>query len=321
MKRTSLVKKRRLKNNEVKELENKTNQKSSNKLTKSALALLLASAVVFPATTVLADETTSETPIIDLQTESNTDGDKGETPSILPGDFFYFSKILVEKIRLALTIDDVKEAKLVAEYATERLSEAEALFAKGNEEAALETMKKAIDNIEIADDQVTEETSGEIVEDETELGQVKDAVSQNIIALSAAMEKVKNPVAKAAIEKNIKKSYAKLAKKMEQREEKQQQKATKHNAERAADIDSNMETNTPETEEGVITPEEALPVTPQPSMKDTQPTALQEKKSTNQEIQQQMKEAKSVEKEKKAEMKQAVKELKQESKENNGKGN
>jgi hypothetical protein len=312
------VKKRRLKYNEVKELENQTNQKSLNKLTKGAIAMIIASTVVFPATNVLADETTSETPIIDLQADSNSDGDKEQIPSLLPGDFFYFSKILVEKIRLALTIDDVKEANLIAEFAAERLSEAEALFADGNEEAALETMKKAIDNIEIADDHVTnleESASGEVVEDDTELNQTKAAVSQNIIALTAAMEKVKNPVAKASLQKNIQKSYAKLAKKMEKREKKQQ-KITEYSAENAADIDLNMETSTPKVEEGVITPEVTLPITPQPSMKDTQQTAVQEKKSAKQEIQQEMKEAKSVGKEKKAEMKQVVKELKQESKGN-----
>ncbi|MDQ1004011.1 hypothetical protein QFZ28_004411 [Neobacillus niacini] len=299
-------------------MENQTNQKSLNKLTKGAIAMIIASAVVFPATNVFADETTSETPIIDLQADSHSDGDKEQIPSLLPGDFFYFSKILVEKIRLALTIDDVKEANLIAEYAAERLSEAEALFADGNEEAALETMKKAIDNIEIADDHVTnleESASGEIVENETELNQAKDAVSQNIIALTAAMEKVKNPVAKTSLQKNIQKSYAKFAKKMEKREKKQQ-KITEYSAENAADIDPKMETSTPEVEEGVATPEVTLPVTPQPSKKDTQQTAVQEKKSARQEIQQETKEAKSVGTEKKAEMKQAVKELKQESKGN-----
>ncbi len=104
--------------------------------------MILTSAVVFPATNVFADEITSETPIIELQADSSSNGEKGQTPSLLPGDFFYFSKILLEKIQLALTIDDVKEAKLIAEYAGERLSEAKALFADGNEEAAVEMMKK-----------------------------------------------------------------------------------------------------------------------------------------------------------------------------------
>lgn len=285
--------------------------------------MILASALVFPVN-VFADETTSETAVIDLQADSSSEGDKGETPSLLPGDFFYFSKILIEKIRLALTIDDVKEAKLIAEYAAERLSEAEALFVDGNEEAALETMKKAIDNIDIAEDQVTnaeEDDSGETVEDETELEQAKEAVSQNIIALTAAMEKVKNPAAKAALQKNIEKSYAKLAKKMEKREKKQQLKTNEYSPEESAaapGIVSNTETNTAEVEEGELTPEVTLPVTP--SMEDIQQTTVQEKKSAKQEIQQ-MKEEKAVGKEKKAEMKQAVKEMKQESKGNNGKGN
>jgi hypothetical protein len=302
----------------VKELKKQTNQKALNKITKGALAMILASAVVVPATNVFADEITSETAIIDLQADSSSNGDKGQTPSLLPGDFFYFSKILIEKIRLALTIDDVKEAKLIAEYGEERIREVEALFAEGNEEEAIETMKKAIDHIEIAEDHVTnveEEASGEIAVDETELEQAKDIVSQNIIALTAAMEKVENPVAKAAIQKNIEKSYAKLAKKMEKREKKQQQKSTEFTSKESAatpDLVPNIETSALEVEGGVITPEVTLPV---------QQTVVQEKKSAKQEIQQQMKEARAIGKEKKTEMKQASKEMKQDSKGNNGKGN
>lgn len=171
--------------------------------------MILAGTVAFPATNVFANETINETAIIDLQAKTVSTNETVESPSLLPGDFFYFTKILMEKIHLALTSDDVKEAKLVAEFATERLAEAEALFAEGNEQAALETMKTAIENIENADEQVSiidQEAAEEVVEDETELGEVKEVLSQNIIALTSAMEKVKNPVAKAALKKNIEKA-------------------------------------------------------------------------------------------------------------------
>ena len=42
---------------------------------------------------------------------------------------------------------------------------------------------------------------------------VEKMVSQNILSLQAAMEKVKNPVAKAALEKNTKKELCKTSKK------------------------------------------------------------------------------------------------------------
>ena len=301
----------------MKELEKQTDHKSLNKITKGALAIFLASTVVFPAANVFADETTSETAIIDLQEDSNSEIDKVETPSLLPGDFFYFSKILIEKIRLALTIDDVKEAKLIADYAAERLVEAEALFADGNEEAAVETMKKAIEDMESADDQIAaveDGSSDEMVDDNKEIGDVKEVASQNIIALTAAMKKVKNPVAKAALKKNIEKSYAKLAKKMEKREEKVQ-KVTKGNkleeSEAAPEIkvDSSSET---------ITPEVTVPAVPQPSKKEIHQSAVQEKKQEKQVILQNKKEAKAVATETKAEAKNSIMEKK---KENNGKGN
>ncbi|PAE31470.1 hypothetical protein CHI06_27840 [Bacillus sp. 7884-1] len=306
-----------LKNNEVNKLEKKTEYKSVNKITKGALAIILASTVVFPGANVFADETTSETAIIDLQEDSNSDSDKVETPSLLPGDFFYFSKILIEKIRLALTIDDIKEAKLIADYATERLEEAEALFVDGNEEAALETMKKAIENMESADDQVTavdDGASDEIVEENKEIGDVKEVLSQNIIALTAAMEKVKNPVAKAALQKNIEKRYAKVSKKME-KWEKKNEKMTKKN--KLEDTESAPETLVESGSEKVI-PEVTESVAPQSTKKEIHQSAVQDKKQAKQVILQNKQEEKAVAKEAKAESKNSIKEKK---KENNGKGN
>ncbi|WP_419888638.1 DUF5667 domain-containing protein [Neobacillus niacini] len=293
------------------------------KISKGAIAIIVTSAVVFPATNVFADETTSEPPIINLGADSSS-SDKEQTPLLLPGDFFYFSKLLLEKIHLALTFDDIKETKLMAEYAGERLAEAEALFTEGNEEEAVETMKIAMDHIDKAEEHVTyveEEASEEIVVDE--LKKAQDAVSQNIIALTVAMEKVKNPVAKAALQKNIEKSYAKLAKKMEKQEKKQQQKNSEYQNEESAatsELDPSMETTSPKREEE-ITPEVSSPVTTQPAMKEIQQTAVQETKSAKQELQPQRIEAREAVKEKKEEMKQAAREWKQHSKRNNDKGN
>jgi hypothetical protein len=184
-----------------------------------------------------------------------------EAPSLVPGDLFYFVKIALEKIRLAITIDDVKDAELLATYAAERLAEANVLFAEGNEAEALKVIEKALENLEgteavvnevtqaedvetnkEAEDQNTnkdgtETEKNEAVEDSTEVSavnttedtvgtaEVEELVSQNIIALTAAMEKVKNPTAKAALQKNIDKSYKKLAKKIAKLEEKQARKA------------------------------------------------------------------------------------------------
>ena len=245
------------------------------KIAKSTLAIVLAGSFAFsPALTFAAQETTNEENIekIDLQTFSSTEEKSTEeseadikteetsatvvegkenqlediqedVPSLVPGDFFYFTKIALEKIKLALTFNDVKEAELLATYATERLAEAEVLFSEGKEDAALETIKKALDHFEstetiIEDEKESDETSTDeeidhntstndraLVEDENKtedesLVEVEKMVSQNILSLQAAMEKVKNPVAKAALEKNIKKSYAKLEKKLAKLEEK-----------------------------------------------------------------------------------------------------
>ena len=184
-----------------------------------------------------------------MPAETSSESEKIETPSLVPGDFFYFTKILLEKIQLALTFDDVKEARLISQNMLPNgLQRRSGLFADGNEEAALETMTAAIEHMENADAIVEEQHAEnqddtmlmtgaleEVVEDDG-LGEVKSALSQNIIALTAAMEKVKNPKAKAALQKNIDKSYAKLAKKLEKLEEKQQKKKKELSVEESAII-------------------------------------------------------------------------------------
>jgi len=80
----------------------------------------------------------------------SVNADSEEKPSLLPGDFFYFIKSIYENIRLAVTVNDVKEAKLLAELAQERLAEAKALLEKGEQEKAEELLQKSIDTQEKA---------------------------------------------------------------------------------------------------------------------------------------------------------------------------
>ncbi|MBS4188976.1 hypothetical protein KHA94_01935 [Bacillus sp. FJAT-49705] len=245
------------------------------KIAKSTLALVIAGGFTFSTTIASAEENNQEKyESVDLQKltppSASTDvsakvdssnvkesliqqeeSDK-ETPSLVPGNFLYFAKITLEKIQLALTFDQEKEAELLAKFASERLAEADALFAKGKEDEAIKVIEKALENIENADniadenknpkqenedgktegasskdqnianndqsiDEVTVEDKGT---EEDAIDEINELISQNIIALKAAMEKVKNPVAKAALQKNIDKSYAKLAKKIEKLDKK-----------------------------------------------------------------------------------------------------
>ncbi|CAG9607088.1 DUF5667 domain-containing protein [Pseudoneobacillus rhizosphaerae] len=249
------------------------NQIEMNKIAKTALAMVLAGSFTFSSSVALANDTTSEqSQSVEAPTETSVKNDtvtltndvtvqakdetKVEAPKLVPGDFFYFAKLTLEKIRLMLTIDDVKEAALLATFASDRLAEAESLFKEGKEDLAVETIKKALEGMKVADSVVEEEkekekdtttvegekvttedqtkTDGQVVteptadkttdtvavledeptSDEKAVEEVKVILSQNIIALTAAMEKVKNPVAKAALQRNIEKSYAKLEKKL-----------------------------------------------------------------------------------------------------------
>lgn len=357
---------------------------------KSSLVVILATVLTFSTTTVFANEskeTVEEYDVVQLednlkndnvhvQTEvdkviDSVEAEEGttEVPTLLPGDFFYFAKIAIEKIKLAFTFDDVKQAELLATYTTARLAEIEVLLSEGKETMALETMEKALQYIEQIsehvegeaednNDSVVEEETGvngegatmeedatndeglveetenppteptedeQVIVDEGDEDQVDEDngsadtigqhVARNIIALQAAMERVKNPVAKAALQKNIDKSYAKLAKKMAKFEkwcahfeEDFEDEAIKGIIENGEDGVNESETlTTPQSEMDAVetTTKDGLPVVPAPT-------------ETNQQIKLQKKQAKQaeklVEKQVKAAQKETKRELKREEK-------
>jgi hypothetical protein len=256
--------------------KNRSGINMKNFIIKGSLITLLASSSVLTglATFAHAEGTTSTTEItesIDLQTNTDVQakddiegsfetGVKGSTDadvdsenseiSLLPGDFFYFFKVMIEKLQVSLTFDDKEKAILLAEFAAERIAEAEALLEQGNEELALDVIEKAVLTIQnseefgvavendasatteqetVVEEEATEENleETEIPVDEGETTREEDTsnedesveesddsleaeIAQNIIALTLAMEKVRNPVAKAALARNIERSLAKI---------------------------------------------------------------------------------------------------------------
>ncbi|MDC3417383.1 DUF5667 domain-containing protein [Aquibacillus salsiterrae] len=170
-----------------------------------------------------------------------------EEPSLLPGDFFYFAKIMLENIRSAFTFNDYAKAKLYADFAAERIAEANALIAEGETDKAQELLKEAIQRqeeanetsssnegdeqaqdtalrVEMPDQEVTTSEDVEIsdeAEDSDDQAEVEEVdeldnrFANNIDSLLLVLEKIDNPKARAAIAKNIQKSFAKLDKKME----------------------------------------------------------------------------------------------------------
>lgn len=258
-------------------MKNCISQKELNKMVKGALALVLAGTFTFSATRAFAEETTSQTDqfqTVDLQTSVDTEAnsvnqnaDTKEAPSLLPGDFFYFAKIALEKIKLALSLDKVKDAQLLTDYASERLAEAQALFDSGDQKTAIEMINQAMEDMNNAEkivelqkqsEQVSDQANEDSQEAESEtsnsdeankddeqistdqkndetqvtedhdVNKVDATQSQNIVALTAAMEKVKNPVAKEALQKNINKSYAKLARKLDKLKAREAKHKNKH---------------------------------------------------------------------------------------------
>jgi hypothetical protein len=145
---------------------------------------------------------------------------KTEHPSLLPGEFFYFVKSMVEKIQLALTTDDVKEAALLAGFAQERVAEANALIELGKDDKAKKSLKASIETQQLAVDMAEEAASKEVSKESKDKDkadkviEIKAELQQNLLALSAAIERIDNPKANAALMKNVEKSFGKLEKKL-----------------------------------------------------------------------------------------------------------
>ncbi|OQP07721.1 hypothetical protein B1690_00055 [Geobacillus sp. 46C-IIa] len=174
-----------------------------------------------------------------------------DAPTLLPGDFFYFVKTMIEKIELALTFDDAEKAKRLAEFAEERLAEAKALLEQGEIEQAKEVLANALKQQEAAWDvyegtKQADEQNGERAETDVEAlrQQLEEKFSQNIIALQTALEQVKNPRAKEVLARNIDKAKQKLEAKIEKRLAKQAQRSGE-----VEETDNKTTTPTDETEE------------------------------------------------------------------------
>ena len=275
-------------------------KKQQSKIMKSSLAVLVASSISFPSSMVFANTNDENFDTINMEQQNPTSNTNvavndeamiesakkeieelqgsADTPTLLPGDFFYFAKLTFEKIQLAFTMDDAKEAKLLAEYAAERLAEVEALFKDGKQEEAIEALNKAIDMIaqseghwsedendegdkdiketetgakdevkdemeenentegtttedsSVDDSEIEGDTTSEGIETEEVSGEntdMEELMSHNILSLKANLEKINNPKAKEALQKNIEKSYMKLAEKLAKLEEKTAKKAAK----------------------------------------------------------------------------------------------
>jgi hypothetical protein len=364
------------------------------KIAKSTLALVLAGTFAF-SPMAMAEEHDSDLETVELQNVSPEEFEDAKSqveeleqinPSLIPGDFFYFAKIALEKIRLAFTFEQAEEAELLATYAAERLAEAGALFAEGKEEAALEVIEAAVEYMESSQEIVDQETLNEGEEEavDEEAGEKTDsdefsteaedspedpaaeddpaglnekeaAVSedpfkeiegmlrQNIIALKNAMGHVGNENAKAQLQKNIDKTYAKMAKKLAKLEEKYAEKPPeeeKNETTEQVELEPVVETDlqpadeTPEVEdndsaenEETMPADDDKPVVPvAATVKAEKEKAKQERKAEKAVAKLERKEAKQQMKEEKHRAKQDKKEEKKtnnkaEKEHGNGKGN
>lgn len=294
------------------------------------------------------DEVTEKDVVKEVEETEQVDE---KAPSLVPGDFFYFVKLMIEKVRLAATFDDYKEARLLAEFTAERIAEANALLAEGKTEEATDLLKEAIasqekaaENLADSDEGTSEEAvatedttktdeateNTEIVEETDEAEEIvveeqEDVVevklANNIDALTAALVKVKNPKAQAALMKNIQKSFAKLDKKLAKLEKKE----SKHTAKTIDEIDGTENETTETTEETIVEQEEVVGKTEVVEEKEVQPvvaSAVSKKEKAAKKIKEKHahdQQVKATAKKEKAQAKRAEKQQKaHDKKQNNG---
>lgn len=256
------------------------NKKVTNLVTTS----MMASALIFSyGGSAFANENTTGTALTDATTETvqvvnaevvsdgtTTEVTQEAAAALVPGDFFYFVKSFLENIRLAVTLDEYKEAELLSEFATERIAEANALIAEGKTEEAAKLLQEAISTQETASEvlnqteeestEATQETTQEPAEEtsattedtvqvdepaeDEDVTAVESKLGNNIDALLAAVQKIDNPRAQAALMKNIEKSFAKLSKKIQKLEKKHGIEET--TTEEVANVEGTNNTNTAE---------------------------------------------------------------------------
>lgn len=191
---------------------------------------------------------------IDLPAEKAVSESKEKTPTLLPGDFFYFIKVVYENIRLSIEADDVKEAGLLAEFAQERLSEAAALHAKGETTESEQALQKSFENQQNAIELVASEAEDEIEEkDAQQAVKVKSDLQHNILALTAALEKVENPQAQKSLLKNIIKSFGKLEKKLAKLENKAPEEQASETMTKQAEDSAQSKTDTAVSSDANVT--------------------------------------------------------------------
>lgn len=379
----------------------KLSNQEMKKIAKSTLALVLAGSFTF-SPIALAEENTSDLKTVELQTVSPDEIEEAKTqveeleetnPTLIPGDFFYFAKIALEKIKLAFTFDNAKEAELLSTYASERLAEASALFAEGKEDEALEVIEAAVEYMENsqvivdeetsndeeddtdledgtdsedeaksdedsasedeadsdeqteegetpADDVVAEDPNNEDAEEEAEeeevvsedpFEEIEGMLRQNIIALKAAMEHVGNDNARAQLQKNIDKTYAKMAKKLAKLEEKYAEKPVEKEEDTQttepvelepvveSDLQPADETPEEQAEETMPAEDDTTVVPAVAPVKAEKQQAKQERKAEKAAVKQERKAAKQEVKQQKKETKHQGKQIGQ-SKGNDGKG-
>ncbi len=145
----------------------------------------------------ISEEATTDAEKPMKEGSEDTDQQQEKASTLVPGDFLYFVKIMMEKIRLAVTFDEYKEARMLAQFAAERIAEANVLIAEGKTDEAIELLKKAIAIQDEAAEKLAEAEKTE-ASDETEVVTEEEATQD-----SEAIEETTEDTEETTTEDNV----------------------------------------------------------------------------------------------------------------------
>ncbi len=159
-----------------------------------------------PTTNSTDTSTTNSVYSSNTATASTTD-----PTSISPDSCLYFVTQVTEAINVALALNDLQKAQLLAQYGEAQVAKANALLQSGpadvtnqllTQAAADQTLAAVADTSAFQDGQASPAA----------VSATKESITANVTALANALQHVGNAKAQASLEKNIEKAFARMQK-------------------------------------------------------------------------------------------------------------
>ncbi|MGM8214760.1 hypothetical protein ACLIA0_04195 [Bacillaceae bacterium W0354] len=146
---------------------------------------------------------------VSAEETEDAENEAEKTEVNLESELFDYVLLLTTQLNRALEVEDSESAKVLLDWAEQQIEQAQKLYDEGHVEEAKRLLEESIEVFEQSEkDEDKEEQNKEDSEKEEKFN--RKHYGQNVISLALNLEKVKNPVAKAALKRNIKRALDRL---------------------------------------------------------------------------------------------------------------